>query len=227
MTVVSKPVPVPTIRRLPKYLAYVRQLKENGQEWVVSRELAEAIRCTDSTVRQDFRHLDCLVGESLGYDIEYLEMAIVKVLGLDVPVHAVIVGAGDLGQALARSLDGRNSAARTFRICGIFDPDPRLHGKKLGNLVVEGTDALPRVVFRESVAIGMVAVAPWAAQRMVTQLVSAGVRGLLNFTSSHVALPATVPVVDAHMLASLQELSGMIRMRPDHCGRHGKSARRA
>lgn len=204
-------IPKPVVKRLPEYLACLRQMKDRGQAWVISRELAQALDLTESTVRQDLTHLDFTGTAKRGYEIGGLARAITKALGLDVPWNTVIVGAGEMGRALALNLN-EDLSGRAFSICGIFDSDPGLLGKTINGIVVQSTDGVPDVVRREGVDIGIVAVPAAAAQQMADRLVVAGVRGLLNLTSAHIAVPQDVPMVDERMIAGLQELSCAIEM---------------
>lgn len=211
MRSVAEAIPVPVVRRFSKYLAHLPREKGNGKMWVTSRELAKALGYTRATVRQDFTYLDFSGTPKRGYEIEGLEKTLTNVLGLNLAINTVIVGVGDLEGALALNLN-QYFPTRTFRICGIFDPNLSLLGKRLGNMVVQSTDALADVIRKKRVDIGIVAVAPSAAQEIADELISAGVRGLLNLTAAHVTVSDSIPIVNVHMVAGLQELSGLIRM---------------
>ncbi len=202
-------IPIPVVRRLTKYLAH---LQESDKEWVSSQELGQALSLTDSTVRQDLCHLDFSGRANRGYEVEGLEKILTSALGLDTCRNAVIVGAGNLGRALALHED---FPRRGFRICGIFDADPKLFGRKLGRLVVQGMDALPKVVRNEGVDIGIMAVPASAARVVAMELMAAGVRGLLNMACAHVTIPEDVAIVDARIVESLQELACVIGMARD------------
>lgn len=205
-------IPIPVVRRLTKYLSHLERLKCTGKEWVSSQELAQALSLTDGTVRQDLSHLDFSGKAKRGYEVEGLEKILTDVLGLDTCTNAVIVGAGNLGRALALHED---FPRRGFKICGIFDSDPKQFGRRLGRLVVQDMGALPGVVRDEGVHIGILAVPASAAQVVAWALVAAGVRGLLNLACAHVAALPGVAIVDARIVESLQELSCAIRMQTD------------
>ena len=205
-------IPTPVVRRLTRYLSYLQRIRENDKEWVSSQELAQALSLTDGTVRQDLSHLDFSGKAKRGYQVEGLESTLTKVLGLDSCTKAVIVGAGNLGRALALHED---FPRRGYEICGIFDADPKLLGKRIGPLVVQGMDSLRDVVRNKGVRIGIVAVPAPAAQAVAEELASAGVRGLLNLSCAHVAGPPTVPIVEARIVESLHELSCVINMLAD------------
>jgi redox-sensing transcriptional repressor len=206
---VSNQIPVPVIRRLTKYLAHLQRVKQTGKEWVSSQELARALSLTDSTVRQDLSHLEFSGRAKRGYEVDGLKKTLTTVLGLDTESNAVIIGAGNMGRALALHEEFRRQG---FRICGVFDFDTKLFGKKLGPLVVQSMDVLPDVVRKEGVSIGIIAVPPPAAQEVAGELVAAGVRGLLNLACAHVSVPDDVAIVDGRLVESLQELSCAIKM---------------
>ena len=201
-------LPASVLRRLPKYLAHIQNLRGHGKEWVSSLELAEALGLTSSTVRQDVTHLECRGISKRGYETEVLEKILTRVLGLDKGRNMVIVGAGNIGRALARYGDLHREG---FRICGIFDSDASLVGGEVGDLAVQAMNALPDAVRRGDVDIGVIAVPAQAAQEVAENLVGAGVRGLLNLSAAHVQV-ANVPVVDVRLVASLQELAFAVKV---------------
>jgi len=205
----SNDIPAPVVRRLIKYLAHLQHLKAGDGAWVSSQQLARALSLTAATVRRDFTHLDFAGKTQRGYNIEGLERTLLHVLGLDAGCNAVIVGVGNLGRALALHQDFEK---RGFRICGLFDADPKLSGEKVGQMTVQSMSELADVVRREKVDIGIVAVPAAAARVVAFELISAGVRGLLNLACEHLNVPEDVTIVDARMVEDLQELLCLIRM---------------
>lgn len=204
------PVPIPVIRRLSHYLQHIRMQIEQGREWISSLELAEALEVTSSTVRQDLSWLDISGTAKRGYKIEDLEDAIATLVGRDRGSNMVIVGAGNLGRALALH---EEFPRQGFAVCGVFDSSPRIIGKKVGRLLVQSMDELPRAVRENDVEIGVVAVPAKYAQDVADELVSAGVQGVLNMSCTHVRTPNGVTVVDARMFSSLNLLSYAIKAR--------------
>ncbi len=183
---------------------------ELGQEWISSLELAEALEVTSSTVRQDLSWLDISGTAKRGYRTDDLERTLLTRIGRDRGSNAVIVGAGNLGRALA--LHGE-FARQGFVICGIFDSSRRVVGKKVGKLVVQSIDELPRLIEEKQVDIGVIAVPAKSAQAVADQLVNAGVQGLLNMSCVHVRTVEGVSVVEARMFSSLSLLSYAIKAR--------------
>jgi len=202
-------IPQSVVRRLPKYLTQAQRLRQANVEWVSSSELAEALGLTSSTVRQDLSHIDFSGISKRGYSTVGLEAALAATLGADHEICCVVVGAGNLGRALALH---EEFIRQSFKICGVFDNSPALLGKRVGKLVVQGMDALPSVVCGEDVDIGIVAVPHSAAQQVADRLILAGVRGLLNMTTAHLIVPRKVSVVDARILASLRELAYAVKI---------------
>jgi redox-sensing transcriptional repressor len=207
----SNGIPAPVVRRLIKYLAHLQHLKAGDGAWVSSQQLAQALNLTAATVRRDFTHIDFAGRTQRGYEIEGLEKTLLHVLGLDTGCNAVIVGVGNLGRALALHQDFQKHG---FRICALFDSDPKLVGERVGHLTVHGMGELADVVRREDVQIGIMAVPAGAAKVVALELISAGVRGLLNLACAHLNVPDDVVIVDARMVESIQELLCLIKM-PD------------
>jgi len=203
-------IPEPVIQRLTEYLVHIRGLRERGVEWVLSQEVAEALALTSSTVRQDLSHLDFSGVSKRGYETEKLEVALRAALGADEQVNVVLVGVGNLGRALA--LHGELER-RGFIMCGVFDSDEHLVGRKIGSLNVLPMSDLKSIVRKRRVELGLIAVPGSAAQEVGDRLVEAGVKGLLNLTPAHVHAPEDVSVVDARIVACLQELLYFVRTR--------------
>lgn len=202
-------IPPTVVRRLPKYLAHAQRLRQAGVEWVSSSEIGESLGLTSSTVRQDLSHIDFYGISKRGYSTAGLESSLAQTLGADHEICCVLVGAGNLGRALALH---EEFARQGFKICGVFDASPAVVGKKVGRLVVQSMAELPGVVCGQDVDIGIVTVPHTAAQRVADQLILAGVRGLLNLTSAHLIVPKKVPVVDARVVASLRELAYAVKV---------------
>lgn len=197
-------IPHPVIRRLPKYLVHIQELREEGVEWASSQEIADALGLTSSTVRQDLSHMDLKGISKKGYETSQLEAVLRQILGADTVHRVVIVGAGHLGRALA---EHGAFAERGFEICGLFDREESLLGRHFGNVEVTSIDELAARAAQVKIDIGIIAVPSQAAQEVADALVSAGVRAILNLAYKHVRAPEGVTVVDARIMESLQELA--------------------
>jgi len=206
----SDQIPNPVIRRLPKYLVHVQELRDEGVEWASSQHIADALGLTSSTVRQDLSHMDLKGISKKGYEIIQLEAVLRQILGADMLHRMVIIGAGNLGRALAAHGDfGR----RGFEICGLFDQDEAVIGNTVGALKVKPMSALSEESKIKRIDIGVIAVPTQAAQAVADQLVKAGVPAILNLAYRHIQVPEGVTVVDARLMESLQELAYVLGQR--------------
>lgn len=202
------PVPIPVLRRLSHYLQHVRVQIEEGGEWISSRQLAEALEVTRSTVRQDLSCLNISGTVRLGYRTSDLETALLTQLGRDRHSNMVIVGAGNLGRALALH---QEFPRQGFTVCGLFDSNAAVVGSKVGNLTVQAMSKLPGTVKKKNVEIGVIAVPSSAAQEVADLLAASGVQGVLNMSSAHVKTPESVSAVESRIFSSLSLLSHAIR----------------
>ena len=215
-------LPQSVLRRLTKYLSHAQLMQTRGADWVSSQEIAEALGVTSSTVRQDLTHLDFSGTSKKGYATEGLRAALGAVLGADVVWSMIVVGAGNLGSALALH---EEFMRRGFSLQGIFDADPHKIGLKFGAFRVQPMEELPAVVGKKKIDIGIIAVPTAVAQRVADLMIASGIRGLLNLTFSHVVAPRRVAVVDARIVASLQELAHAIKSRREGRAEAGPPAR--
>jgi redox-sensing transcriptional repressor len=122
--------------------------------------------------------------------------------------NCVVVGAGNLGAAIARH---EEFARRGFSIQGIFDNDPRKIGRKVGPIVVRSLDEMPPFVGRHRTDIGILAVPAAAAQQVADLLIASGIKGLLNMALAHIVAPRRVAVMDSRIIVSLMELAHLIK----------------
>lgn len=203
----SKKIPPAVIERLALYVSYLREYKKQAgrkTRYVSSGVIARDLGLTPSTVRQDFTHLDFAGISRRGYDADRMERVLTNVLNMDQDKRLVIVGAGNLGRALA--LHG-NLGKYGFHVKAIVDADRKTVGTQAGPLTVQGVDRLANVVRKERIDIGVIAVPSASAQQVADQLIKAGVRGILNLAFTRVIVPKRVHVVDGRIVQSLLLLS--------------------
>ena len=203
----STAIPASVIRRMTKYLTALPGLCAVGRGWVSSQDLAGTLGLTSSTVRQDLSYLDFQGVSRRGYRTDGLMKVLSDVLGSDKAWNMIVVGAGNLGRALALH---EEFARRGFNIRGVFDSDAKKIGKRIGRLTVQSVCDIPGVMRSSPIDIGVVAVPAAAAQSTADILIACRVRGLLNLTQTHIVAPQRVPVVDARIVANLQELAHAI-----------------
>jgi redox-sensing transcriptional repressor len=197
-------IPEATVARLPEYLRLLTESRDSGISNVSSEELADMAGVNAAKVRKDLSYLGTYGVRGVGYDVEYLIYQVRRELGLDHDWPVVIVGAGNLGQALAGY---GGFGERGFPIAGIVDVDSRKIGMEIGGVTVRNLVELATIVRRGNVSIGVVATPPVAAQDAADRLVAAGVTSILNFAPVLLNVPATVSVRKVDLAVELQILS--------------------
>src|SRR5438270_4963141 len=173
----SQGIPEATIARLPVYLRVLYACAEQGIATVSSEELAAAAGVNSAKLRKDLSHLGSYGTRGVGYDVDYLVYQISRELGLTQDGPVVIVGAGNLGRALANY---GGFASRGFRIAAILDADPAVVGGRIARLTVESAADIEDVVAKHAVSIGVIATPATSAQPVCDRLVGAGVTSILN-----------------------------------------------
>ena len=197
-------VPEATVARLPVYLRALYALAERGVTTVASDELARSAGVNSAKLRKDLSHLGSYGIRGVGYDVEYLVYQVSRALGLTQRWPVVIIGAGNLGRALANY---GGFITRGFRIEAVLDSDHSMVGRKIGGVVVGHVDELETVVAAQSIAIGVIAVPASAAQGMCDRLVAAGVTSILNFAPVVLTVPDGVDVRKVDLSIELQILA--------------------
>lgn len=197
-------IPDATVARLPVYHRCLLDLQAAGRATVSSEQLADSAGVNAAKVRKDLSYFGSYGTRGVGYDVEHLLVEIRRELGLDHDWPCVIVGAGNLGSALAKFGGFVN---RGFTVVGVFDVDPAKVGQPLGQLVVHHQDDLADVVRERGVAIGVITVTPEAAQAAADALVAAGVTSILNFAPTVLDVPEQVQVRDVDLAVELQILA--------------------
>ncbi|HYI44799.1 MAG TPA: redox-sensing transcriptional repressor Rex [Actinomycetota bacterium] len=201
----TRPIPEATISRLPIYLRCLLDLAEGrGQLTVSSEELAGMAGVNAAKVRKDLSYLGSYGTRGVGYDIEYLLYQITRELGLTQDWPVAIVGAGNLGRALASY---KGFSERGFRISALFDVEDKIVGTKIDGMVVHHLDDLKTVAIDEGISIGIIATPPLSAQDVADHLVDAGIKSILNFAPSVVNVPPDVNVRKVDLSTELQILS--------------------
>ena len=192
------------IRRLPRYYRYLGELLENGVERISSNDLSKRMKVTASQIRQDLNNFGGFGQQGYGYNVKYLYTEIGKILGLEEDHKIIIIGAGNLGQALA------NYAAfekRGFILTGIFDVNPRLEGVAIRGVPIRMMDELKSFVQKNDVEIAVLTIPKEKAIEVANMLVENGVRAMWNFAHTDLNLPDNIIVENVHLSESLMQLS--------------------
>ncbi len=192
------------VKRLPRYYRYLGDLLESGVERISSNELSEKMQVTASQIRQDLNNFGGFGQQGYGYNVKYLYNEIGKIIGLDRTYQVIIVGAGNLGQALAGYV---NFEKRGFKIRGIFDVNPELKGKKIRGVEIRMADELPAFLKEHEIQIAALTLPRQAASEMAEILVQNGVKAIWNFAHLDLRLPDDVIVENVHLSESLMQLS--------------------
>ena len=197
-------IPDATVSRLPVYLRILSEQSDEGVDSISSERLAELAGVNAAKVRKDLSYLGSYGTRGVGYEVAYLVYQIRRELGLTHDWPVVIVGAGNLGQALA----GYNGfGERGFPVAGIVDVDEQKVGTVMGGVRVRHIDDLPQIVQNKRVNIGVIATPAEAAQDVCDRLVSAGVRSILNFAPVVLSVPDDVEVRKVDLAVELQILA--------------------
>ncbi len=199
----SKKISMAVIKRLPRYHRYLNYLLELGIKRVSSKELSSRMGITASQIRQD---LNCFGGfgqQGYGYNVESLYNEIGNILGINKTYYCIIIGAGNMGQALSNY---ENFIKRGFKVIGIFDVNPEVIGKKLKNLEVMNLDLLEDFILHNPVDIAMLCVPYRETATVADRVARLGVKGLWNFSPMDLKIPYDVIVENVHLSDSLMVL---------------------
>ena len=200
----TRRIPEATVARLPVYLQLLVEQAELGIDSISSDGLAELAGVNAAKVRKDLSYLGSYGTRGVGYEVDYLVYQIRRELGLEHEWPVVIVGAGNLGQALA-GYGGFNE--RGFPVAGIVDIDPAKLDAVVGGVRVRPLAELAQIVSSKDVSIGVVATPPTAAQDAADKLVKVGVTSILNFAPVVLSVPPGVTVRKVDLAVELQILS--------------------
>ena len=192
------------IKRLPRYYRYLGDLLKNDVIRISSKELSQKMNVTASQIRQDLNNFGGFGQQGYGYNVEYLYNEMGKILGLDRTNNIIIIGAGNLGQALANNQDFDSNG---FKIIGLFDVNPRLIGMTVRGVEVYDIDMLEDFLSKNEVMIAALTLPKNKATKIATELVDMGIKALWNFAPVDLNLPEDVIVENVHLSESIMTLS--------------------
>ena len=210
----AKEISKAVIKRLPRYYRYLGELIEENVERISSGDLSKKMHVTASQIRQDLNNFGGFGQQGYGYNVKYLYTEIGKILGLEEDHNIIIIGAGNLGQALANYAAFEN---RGFILKGIFDVNPRLQGVSIRGVPIRMMDDLKAFVQNNEIDIAVLTIPKEKAIEVANMLVENGVRAIWNFAHTDLNLPDNVVVENVHLSESLMQLSYNIsRYKEDH-----------
>ena len=202
------------IKRLPRYHRYLGDLLRDGILRISSAELSRIMNVTASQIRQDFNCFGGFGQQGYGYNVKYLYSKISELLGVNESFRAVIVGAGNLGRALAAT---HMFERRGVKRVAMFDVDPAVVGTKINGIPVYHTSELFEFCKKEKVAIGVLSVPKEAAYEVSEVMAKAGVRGLWNFANMELKLDRDDVIVEnIHLGDSLMKLCYEIKTKSEN-----------
>ena len=200
----NKEISKAVIGRLPRYFRYLGELKDDGIERISSQELSAIMKVTASQIRQDFNNFGGFGQQGYGYKVEYLYEEIGKILGLHKTHNLIIIGAGNLGQALANYM---NFERRGFLFRGIFDNNPALFGKRIRDLEVQPMEELETFVKENEIDIAVLTIPKDSALEVAERLARQDIKGIWNFAHIDLNLSKEIQVENVHLSDSLMKLT--------------------
>ncbi len=204
----SHAIPKAAVLRLSLYLREATELQEKGVATISSSRLAKLLGLTDAQVRKDLAYFGQFGHPGVGYHVVDLIRELKRILGTDRMWDVVLVGAGNLGRALAAY---QGFQRQGFRIVGIFDVAPAKVGTRLGELAVQPMGELADTVARTGSRIAILCVPPDQAQKVADQAVAAGIRAILNFAPASLTVPSHVVENSVDLAIRLEQLSFQLR----------------
>lgn len=192
------------IRRLPRYYRFLADLQAENIERISSEELSRRMRVTASQIRQDLNNFGGFGQQGYGYNVGYLRDEIGKILGLDKKHNLIVIGAGNIGRALAGY---SNFERQGFYVKGLFDIDPDVIGVSVRGIPVMHNDQICSFIRDNDIVIAVIAVSRESAQEIAELVYGCGIRAIWNFAHVDLVIPDDATVENVHLSESLLTLS--------------------
>ena len=196
------------IKRLPKYHRYLAELIDKDIKRISSKELSEIIGFTASQIRQDLNNFGGFGQQGYGYNVEDLYNEIKKIIGLTRTYNTIIIGAGNLGQALANYTSFGKFG---FNLKGIFDKNPKVIGITINDIDVMEIDTVKEFIKDNSVEIAYICTNRSGAQEVVDVLIDSGIKAIWNFAPVDLEVPKDIIVENVHLIDNLLTLSYFLK----------------
>ena len=200
----DKNISLAVIKRLPRYYRYLGDILDDGITRISSKEISYRMDVTASQIRQDLNNFGCFGQQGYGYNTELLYSEIKKILGLERQYSMILIGCGNIGQALVKYASFQK---RGFNFTAVFDVDPRLIGLSIGGIEIQDTSRLADYLLKNHVDIAVLAVPRESAFSVAKIVVNGGVKGIWNFSNIDIKTPDDVIVENVHLTDSLMTLS--------------------
>jgi redox-sensing transcriptional repressor len=200
----QKSVSLAVIKRMPRYYRYLGDLLDSGITRISSKELSQRMNITASQIRQDLNNFGCFGQQGYGYNVELLYGEIKRILGLEKKYSLIIIGAGNIGQALVNYI---NFERRGFNFVALFDVNPKLIGLTIRGISIHDIDTLGDFLTKNQVDIAVLTLPKTAAVKAANEAIKGGVKGIWNFSHIDIDAPESVMVENVHLTDSLMTLS--------------------
>ncbi len=192
------------MRRMPKYYRYLTDMEKSGIERISSKELSQRMGLTASQIRQDFNCFGGFGQQGYGYNVSELRQEIRNILGLNLEYQVIVLGAGNLGQALANYTGFEKDG---FIVKAMFDINPRLIGISIRGINIYDLDELESFIQKTPIQIAAICTPKEKAQEVADRVIRSGVKGIWNFAAVDIVVPDDVIVENVHLSDSLYTLS--------------------
>lgn len=200
----EKKVPEVVIKRLPRYYRYLDELDKEGKTRISSTALSDKMGVTASQIRQDFNYFGGFGQQGYGYNVQYLLGEMKKLLGINKGYKTIIVGAGNLGHAIANYAGLKK---RGFKLIGIFDNDKAKIGQKVGDIVISDVSEVLDFIKEKKVDIVILTLPKEATEEVADKLADSGIKGFWNFSYTELKSRNSLFVENVHLTDSLMTLS--------------------
>ena len=187
----DKQVPDIVVGRLPQYLRSLQRMAAHGRQVTSSQEMGERLGISAAQIRKDLSQFGEFGKQGTGYHIPYLIEQLQQILHVEHEWDVVVVGAGDIGSAVARY---KGFANRGFKVAMVFDSDPAKIGCQVGSFTVQDAAQMVEAIQAAGIKVAMIASPAMAAQEVANQLVEAGIKGILNYAPISINVPPEVRV---------------------------------
>ena len=200
----SKNISLAVIKRLPRYYRYLGDILDDGITRISSKDLSRRMNITASQIRQDLNNFGCFGQQGYGYNVEVLYNEIKSILGLDKQYSLIIIGAGNIGQALVNYI---NFGRRGYNFQALFDVNPKLIGLSIRGIEIYDVDSLETYLNDNPIDIAVLTLPKTNAVTAAETVIRCGVKGIWNFSHIDIDTPEDVKVENVHLTDSLMTLS--------------------
>ncbi len=203
-----KALPEKTVKRLSEYRRTMLRCLDEGKTHIFSHELAQLHNITAVQVRRDIMFIGYSSQSRIGYDIKDLSKAIGKIIDPREVMNLAVVGYGNLGKALSTYLLNKRPM---LKLVAAFDIDPKKIGSSLSGIQCYSIERLREIIASRDITIAILSVPSAAAQEMAKALVASGIKGILNFTTININVPADIALEESDIITSIEKVAYFVK----------------